>query len=97
MSKVEKVKFIRTLTVLGCTIAAVISMTSLNPLVGAISVLPFTCLSGVCAFMYHKLDKSDKDKVYKPSALHLRTIAMHPYYLFVAVLFINILCVVSHL
>ena len=97
MNKVEKVKFIRTLTVIGCTIAGVISMASNSPFVRALLVFPFTCLGGVCAFMYHKLDKRDKNKVYKLSALHLRTIAMHPYYLFAAVIFINILCVVSHL
>ena len=97
MNKVENIKLIRTLTVIGCTIAGIISMTSKSPFVGAILVFPFTCLSGLCAFMYHKLDKSDKNKVYKPSVLHLRTIAMHPYYLFAAVIFINILCVASPL
>lgn len=62
MSKVEKVKFIRTLTIIGCTIACIITVESKSSFVGAISVFPFTCLSGVCAFIYHRLDKNDRIK-----------------------------------
>ena len=98
MTKVEKVKFIRMLSVVGSVLACFI--TEAAPKTGfgeAILLLPFTCLSGICAFMYYKLDKKEKDEVYKLSILHLYTIVMYPYFLFAGMVFLNILSVITNI
>lgn len=95
MNKVESIKLIRTITVIGGTIACCIFATNSNPVIRALSISPFTLLSAICAYMYHSLDRKEKDKVYKLSVLHLRTIVMYPYFLLACMIFINILCVVT--
>ena len=97
MIKAKKVRFLRTLTVVGCMVAYGIARAVQNKLLGALLMVPVTLLSGICALMYYRLDKDEKDKVYKLSALHLYTIIMYPYYLFVCVLFLNILYIFSPL
>ena len=52
-------------------------------------------MGGVCAFLYYKLDREEKDQVYKLSLLHLYSILMHPYLTYLTVLIINIVHMVS--
>lgn len=95
MNPIKKIRFIRTLTVVGFIIAlfASTSIGMKSSLLGVI-VFPFTCLSGIGAFLYYHLEQKDKAEVYTLSLLHLYTIAMHPYCLFGSMIFINILCVI---
>lgn len=91
-SKVKQVKLLRMLAVLGCTIVFCVTSAGDNAFVMALSIFPFTCLGGVCAYMYRQLSKEDRTKIYKASPLHIHGFAMHPYFLFVCIAFINLMC-----
>ncbi len=92
MSKVEVTKLMRTLTVASTIIVNTIPLKAANvDVVRAILSTPCTLMGGVCAFLYYKLDKEQKNQVYKLSLLHLYTILMYPYLLFLTVLTINII------
>ena len=96
MSRVGVAKLIRTLTVVSTVIVYVIPLEfAYANVVRAILALPCTCMGGVCAFLYYKLDREEKEQVYKLSLLHLYSILMHPYLTFLAVLIINIVHMVS--
>ncbi|MBQ3570202.1 MAG: hypothetical protein IJA20_05950 [Methanocorpusculum sp.] len=92
MEKAKQVRILQGITVLGCTIACCGTAAVEENYVRALAVFPFTCLSGVCAFMYYRLDKEGKHKVWKPSTFFIRRIAMHPYFFFLCVICINIMC-----
>ena len=95
-SKVEITKLMRTLTVVSAAIVNVIPLEPLNDeVVRAILCVPCTFIGGVCAFLYYKLDKEQKNLVYKPSFLRLYTILMYPYLSFLTVLIINIAHIIS--
>lgn len=96
MSKVGITKLMRTLTVVSAIIANAIPLEAANAeAVRALLCVPCTFIGGVCAFLYYKLDKEQKSRVYKLSPLHLYTILMHPYLSFLTVLIINIVRLVS--
>ena len=91
MCKVKKVRLMRTFSIIGDIGVYLICRELEIPYLTSILMVPFTCLSGVVAFMYYKMSKDDKKKVYALSLLHLSTIGAHPYFWFPGLVFMNVM------
>lgn len=91
VNNIKRVRTLRIISYIGLLATMVIAALSKNiNLIGSVLLLPFTCISGIGAYYYSKLERSEKARIQKFSPVGLWTIFFHPYILFGVVLVMNI-------